>query len=63
MKYFLAIVQNKETCALYSYDTYDEALAAFHSELAYRGEGRNSTFCLIFDENGQVLYTEAWNRQ
>ena len=62
MKYYLAIIQNNETCALYAYNTYDEALAAFHSELAYRGEGRTSTLCIIFNSAGEVLYTENWNR-
>ena len=43
--YYLATIQNKTTCAMYSYNTYDEVLAAFHTEMAYRAEGRNSTTC------------------
>lgn len=62
MKYYLAIIQNNETCSLYAYNTYDEALAAFHTEMAYRGEGRTSTLCIIFNSSGEVLYTETWNR-
>ena len=62
MNYYLAVVQNNSTCALYSYDTYDAALAAFHSEMAYRGEGRESTLCIIFNSSGDILYTEAWHR-
>ena len=60
--YYLAIVQNNTTSALYSYETYDSALAAFHTEMAYRGEGRTSTLCIIFNSAGEVLYTESWNR-
>lgn len=62
MRYYLAIIQNNETCALYAYDTYDAALSAFHSEMAYRGEGRTSTLCIIFNSSGDVLYSEAWNK-
>ena len=60
--YYLAIVQNNETCALYAHETYDAALAAFHLEMGYRGEGRTSTLCIIFNSAGEILYTESWNR-
>ena len=60
--YYLATIQNKTTCAMYSYNTYDEVLAAFHTEMAYRAEGRNSTTCIIIDESGTILYTESWIR-
>lgn len=63
MKYYLAIIQNNETCALFAHDDYDSALAAFHSEMAYRGENRISTLCIIFNSSGEVLYTEAWHRE
>lgn len=62
MRYYLAIIQNNEACALYAYDTYDAALSAFHSEMAYRGEGRTSTLCIIFNSSGDILYSEAWNK-
>lgn len=58
--YQLAIRQNKSTNALYSYADLDAALAAFHTELAYRGEGRTSTLCVIFDEYGNTVKKEIW---
>ena len=58
--YQLAIRQNKQTNALFSYSTLDEALAAFHNELAYRGEGRTSTMCVILDEYGTTVRKEYW---
>jgi hypothetical protein len=62
MRYYLAVIQNNTTSALFGYDTYDEALSAFHTEMAYRGEGRDSTLCIIFNSSGELLYTERWNR-
>lgn len=62
MKYYLAVVQNDSTQALYSYSTLDEALAAFHTELAFQGEGRDKTLCIIFDSNGSRIRSEMWQR-
>ena len=62
MKYYLAIVQNDSSAAIYSYTNLDEALAAFHSELAYHAEGRDKTLCLIFDSEGSRIRTESWTR-
>lgn len=58
--YYLAIVQNDTTQALYRYNTYEEALAAYHSELAYRAEGRKSTKCAILDSDLQMLRQETY---
>lgn len=49
--YYLVIVQNENTQAIYSYATEIEATAAFHTELAYRAEGRTSTKCTILDND------------
>ena len=62
MKYYLAIVQNDSSAAIYSYTNLDEALAAFHSELAYYAEGRDKTLCIIFDSDGGRIRTETWTR-
>lgn len=62
MKYYLAIVQNDTTSALFSYNNLDEALAAFHSELAYHGLDRNKTLCTIFNSGGGRLKVEKWER-
>ncbi len=60
MKFYLVIVQNENTQACFSYDTYDEALAAFHNELAYRAIGRTATMCLIINGSGDTLKKEYW---
>lgn len=58
--HYLAIVQNDTTNALYGYSTYEDALAAYHSELAYRAEGRKSTKCAILDRDLQLLRQETY---
>lgn len=60
--FYLAIMQNDETQALFRYDTLDAALAAFHTELAYRGDGRNKTVCAILNRIGEVVKRECWER-
>lgn len=61
--YYLAIIQNEQTAALYTYTTESEALAAYHTELAYRAEGRTSTKCAILNANLQVIRSEAWTAE
>lgn len=58
--YYLAIVQNDNTQALYKYSSLDEALAAYHTELAYRAEGRTSTKCTILDSNLQAIRNDSY---
>ena len=63
MKFYLVIVQNNSTQAVYAYDKLDDALAAFHVELAYRAEGRTSTMCLITDYQGSTIKREYWEKE
>lgn len=49
--YYLVIVQNNNTQAVYAYNSLDNALAAFHSELAYRHADRTSTKCTILNSD------------
>lgn len=59
--YYLAIIQNfGATNALFPFNTFEEALARFHSELAYRAEGRQQTVCSILNSNGEVLRNEVY---
>lgn len=58
--YYLAIIQNENTSALYNYSTFEQALAAYHTELAYRAEGRTSTRCVIFDSELRTLRAEVY---
>lgn len=59
MFYFLTI-QNNTTPAVYSFNTFEEALAYYHTELAYRAEGRTSTKCAIFDSDLRMLRQENY---
>lgn len=58
--FYLLIAQNDQTQAAYAYQTYNEALSAFHSELAYRNEGRTKTMCAIISSNGSMLKSECY---
>lgn len=59
--YYLAIIQNYGASnALYAYNTLDEALIRFHSELAYRHEDRKQTVCCILNGEGQTLRNEIY---
>ena len=59
-KYYLAIVQNDTIKALYDYDGYDAALAAYHAELAVRSETRTSTKCAILNSELEVIKREIY---
>lgn len=61
MKYYLVIVQNDSAQAIYVYDGIDAALAAYHSELAYRAESRVKTLCVIIDSFGNTIRKECWS--
>lgn len=58
--YYLAIVQNDTTNALYTCNSFEDALAAYHQELAYRAEGRTSTKCAILDNDLHMLRQETY---
>lgn len=59
--YYVAIIQNfGASNALLPFNTFEEALARFHSELAYRHESRQQTVCSILNAEGQVLRNEVY---
>lgn len=58
--YYLALVQNDNTQALFAYETLDAALAKYHSELAYRSSERKSTKCTILDSNLQSVRNDLY---
>ena len=60
--FYLVKIQNDSTQAVLSYEDIDEALSAYHSELAYRGNGRDKTVCVILDSDGFTLYRESWQK-
>ena len=61
--YYLVIVQNNETQAIYRYDSRDAVFAAFHSEMAYRAEGRTSTKCAILDSDMCIVRSEIYTAE
>ena len=61
--YYVIIIQNQNTQAVYAYESLDTALSVFHSELAYRGEGRNTTTCVIVNEIGETVKTDYWIKE
>ena len=58
--YYVLIVQNKTTQAVFRYDNLEAAQAKYHEELAYRAEGRTSTDCAILDETLRVVIKENY---
>lgn len=61
--YYVIIIQNSDTQAVYVYESLDTALSVFHSELAYRAEGRFSTTCVIINGIGETIKTDHWEKQ
>ena len=60
--FYLVIIQNDTTQTIYSYETLDAAISMFHTDLAYRGDGRNRTVCVILNKNGELVKREFWER-
>ena len=60
MKYFVTVIQNDSTCACYAYEKKPDAMAKFHSEMAYRHETRTSTVCSVLNSNGDVVAKEKY---
>ncbi len=58
--YYLTKVQNKTTCACFAYATKDEAMAEFHTELAYRSVERTSTLCIVASETGAIIACDKY---
>lgn len=61
-QYYLFLVQNKTVCANYGFNSLDEALAMFHTELAVRTNDRTSTLCVILDQIGGTIKRDYWER-
>lgn len=62
MNYYLVIIQNDDTSAVFKYADYDDALAQMHTELAYRGESRTSTLCVILKGDASIANVEYWKK-
>lgn len=60
MKHYLVKIQNGTTCACLAYDSKDAAMAAYHTELAYRSSDRASTLCVVINESGGIIASEKY---
>lgn len=60
MKHFVFAVQNGTTPAAAAYDNKADALAAYHTEMAYRHESRTSTTGIVVDAAGHVVAMETY---
>lgn len=60
--YYVVIIQNDSSQAVYRYNNYDDAIAMFHQELAYRGEGRNKTVAVVLNDFGACIKSDNWVR-
>ena len=58
--YHVVTVQNNAIPAIFNYSTFEEALASYHNELAYRHESRTSTKCAILDSDLHMLRQEIY---
>ena len=58
--YYVLIIQNKNTQAVFRYDSLEDAYAKYHTELAYRAEGRTSTKCAILTPDLGVLLRDEY---
>ena len=61
--FYLITVQNGDTPSMLGYDSYDAALAAFHTELAYRHESRTSTRCMIIDSELKGYISDSYIKE
>lgn len=61
--YYTIIIQNDNTQAIFAYATLNEAKAKYHSELAYRAEGRTSTKCAILTPDLGVLLRDEYHAE
>lgn len=59
--FILMIIQNYSIPQIFTYNTIAEALATYHTELAYRHENRTSTVCVLFDNKGSEIKREYYD--
>ena len=59
-EYYLVVIQNETAQTVYRYDNLDDALRAYHAELAYRAEDRTVTKCVILNSDLWVVKSEVY---
>lgn len=50
-KYFVIIIQNETAVIMHDYNTKNQAMAEYHTELGYRHESRTKTEACVLDRN------------
>lgn len=50
--------------AIYAKDSLNEAIAAFHSSLAYAAQSTNvdKCLCVVMNDRGLIYYNELWEK-
>ena len=61
--YYLVIIQNDSSQAVFAYESRDAALSAFHSELAYRADARLKTVCVVLNDTGDTIKKEVYSKE
>ena len=60
MKWYLIVIQNNSTLVSYTFENWNDLLARYHQELAYRHETRHSTICIVLSSTGQELKRDIY---
>ena len=60
MKHVVTIVQNEETTASFIYPDKAQAMAKFHSEMAYAHSVGVTTLCSVMNAAGSVVATDKY---
>lgn len=60
MKHFVTIIQNDEVCACYAFDSRKDAMARYHSELAYAMNAGITTMVVVVNSNTSVVASEKY---
>lgn len=60
MEYYLVTIQNNDTQSVFRYANLDDALRAYHAELAYRAEDRTVTKCIILNSDLWPVKSEVY---
>lgn len=59
-KYHLIIIQNEDVLSALTFTSWNDVMARFHTELAYRDASRRSTVCIILSSTGQELKRDVY---
>lgn len=60
MKHVVTIVQNEETTASFLFPDKPQAMAKFHTEMAYAHSAGVTTMCSVMSTSGSVVATDKY---